>query len=74
MDRHPMDMATYREQAVNGPCFICRMLADDPDYAHEVVYEDADRAATCPKGAWSIYARAPRKHLAPPNTANTTAT
>ncbi|WP_236655469.1 HIT family protein [Streptacidiphilus carbonis] len=45
MDRHPMDMATYSEQAVNGPCFICRMLAGDPDYAHEVVYQDADHVA-----------------------------
>jgi diadenosine tetraphosphate (Ap4A) HIT family hydrolase len=45
MDRQAMDMATYSEQALTGPCFICRMQAGDPDYAHEVVYEDADHIA-----------------------------
>lgn len=45
MDRQPMDMATYSEQAIHGPCFICRMLAGDPGYAHEVVYQDAEHVA-----------------------------
>ena len=45
MDRQPMDMESYSDQAVNGPCFICRMLAGDPAYAHEVVYEDEDHIA-----------------------------
>jgi hypothetical protein len=45
MDRQAMDLETYGEQAVNGPCFICRMLAGDPDYAHEVVYQDTDHVA-----------------------------
>lgn len=25
-----------------GPCFVCRLLAGDPDYAHHVFYEDAE--------------------------------
>lgn len=44
-DRQPMDTATYFERSVNGPCFVCRMLAGDPEYAHEVVYDDEDHVA-----------------------------
>ncbi|WP_236655676.1 HIT family protein [Streptacidiphilus carbonis] len=45
MQRQPMDLETYSEQALTGPCFICRMLAGDPDYAHEIVYEDEHHVA-----------------------------
>ncbi|MFC1407515.1 MULTISPECIES: HIT family protein [Streptacidiphilus] len=45
MKRQPMDTAAYTEQALIGPCFICRLLAGDPDYAHDVVFEDEDHIA-----------------------------
>ncbi|MFB7666380.1 HIT family protein [Kitasatospora sp. NPDC056138] len=45
MDRRPMDLATYSEHAQHGPCFICRLVAGDPHYAHEVVHEDEQHLA-----------------------------
>lgn len=38
--RQPFDMEDYVRRITMGPCFICRMAAGDPDYAHHVVYED----------------------------------
>lgn len=34
------DMAAYIEQITKGPCFICEILAGNPDYPHHVIYED----------------------------------
>ncbi|MFG2772827.1 HIT family protein [Streptomyces sp. NPDC048350] len=44
-DRRPMDLAAYEERARRGPCFVCAFLDGHPDYAHELVYEDADHIA-----------------------------
>jgi diadenosine tetraphosphate (Ap4A) HIT family hydrolase len=38
--RQPFDMEAYVRRITEGPCFICRMTAGDPAYAHHVVYED----------------------------------
>ena len=38
--RQPVDVASYVAQSQQGPCFICRIVAGDPAYAHHVVYED----------------------------------
>ncbi len=40
--RHAPDLDAYHERARTGPCFVCRILAGDPDFAgHHIVYEDA---------------------------------
>ncbi len=42
--RYLPDLTAYHERARNGPCFVCGILAGDPDFAgHHVIYED-DRA------------------------------
>ncbi|MEV5576125.1 HIT domain-containing protein [Spirillospora sp. NPDC052269] len=44
-EKHPMDHAAYEAAALNGPCFICALLADDPAYTHEIVHEDDETIA-----------------------------
>ncbi|MFE0465097.1 HIT family protein [Kitasatospora sp. NPDC058965] len=65
MDRQPMDLAGYREHALHGPCFICRLVAGDPAYAHEIVYENAEHLAFLDK--WPVLAGkllvVPKRHL-----------
>ena len=39
-ERTPFDLVAYVERATRGPCFICRLVAGDPDYRHHVVHED----------------------------------
>ncbi len=39
-ERQPFDLDAYIERSTRGPCFICRLVARDPDYRHHVVYED----------------------------------
>lgn len=34
------DMDAYVERITKGPCFICEILAGNPDYPHHVIYED----------------------------------
>ncbi|MFJ9841787.1 HIT family protein [Kitasatospora sp. NPDC101155] len=59
------DLDTYNEQARNGPCFICSMLADVPGYEHRIVLDDGvhvaflDRYPTLP-GKVLV---APRAHV-----------
>jgi len=36
----PFDLDAYVRRITAGPCFICRLVAGDPSYAHHVVYED----------------------------------
>ncbi|HEY2708748.1 MAG TPA: HIT family protein [Caulobacteraceae bacterium] len=39
-ERQPFDVESYVERITRGPCFICRLVAGDPEYRHHVVYED----------------------------------
>jgi diadenosine tetraphosphate (Ap4A) HIT family hydrolase len=41
MDRASVDHDAIRG-AVRGRCFICELLAGNPEFAHEVVFEDDD--------------------------------
>lgn len=34
------DMEAYIERTTQGPCFICQILAGNPDYPHHIIYED----------------------------------
>ena len=44
--RHVPDLDAYHERARTGPCFVCGIVAGDPDFAgHHVVYEDDDALA-----------------------------
>jgi diadenosine tetraphosphate (Ap4A) HIT family hydrolase len=38
--RQPFDLQAYLHDIQTKPCFICEMLAGNPAYAHEIVYED----------------------------------
>lgn len=38
-DSQPFDMVAYEKRS-KGPCFICEMLAGNPDYQHHLIYED----------------------------------
>ena len=39
-DRIPIDIEGYRRTTRQGPCFICEIVAGNPDYRHHIVYED----------------------------------
>lgn len=40
MERRPFDLAALSRASQTGPCFICELLAGNPDYAHHIVAED----------------------------------
>ena len=45
-ERFTPDLDAYHERARTGPCFVCGILAGDPDFAgHHIVYEDAAAVA-----------------------------
>jgi diadenosine tetraphosphate (Ap4A) HIT family hydrolase len=39
--RVPFDIEQYARRSRDGPCFVCEILAGNPDYPHHCVYEDA---------------------------------
>lgn len=41
----PFNFVQYGRRVHDGPCFVCAMLAGDPEYRHHLVYEDADAVA-----------------------------
>lgn len=41
----PFDKEGYEKQARSGRCFICAMLSGDPDYRHEIIWEDEEHIA-----------------------------
>ncbi len=42
MDYTSADLEEYEKRARSGPCFICELVRDNPNYAHHVVFEDDD--------------------------------
>jgi diadenosine tetraphosphate (Ap4A) HIT family hydrolase len=38
--RQPFDFKTYVRDIQTRPCFICEMIAGNPAYTHEIIYED----------------------------------
>ncbi|MGV8831402.1 MAG: HIT family protein [Devosia sp.] len=40
MSRRPFDLHNHVERSRNGPCFICEMVAGNPDYAHHLIAQD----------------------------------
>jgi uncharacterized membrane protein YkvA (DUF1232 family) len=43
--KEAFDLAGYHHRVADGPCFVCALLAGDPDYRHHVVYEDGEHIA-----------------------------
>ncbi len=39
------DTEVYRKRIQDGPCFICQIIADRPEYPHHIVYEDSTAIA-----------------------------
>jgi hypothetical protein len=40
-ERFELDLDAYHHTAQTGPCFICEIVAQNPDYPAHIVYEDA---------------------------------
>lgn len=40
-----MDLEAYHAHARSGPCFVCALIAGDPDYPHEIIAEDSESIA-----------------------------
>jgi ATP adenylyltransferase len=38
--RQPFDIEAYVQRSQHGPCFICEIIAGNPEYRHHVIYED----------------------------------
>jgi diadenosine tetraphosphate (Ap4A) HIT family hydrolase len=39
-ERYEIDAEAYHRRCQIGPCFICRIVERDPEYPHDLVYED----------------------------------
>jgi histidine triad (HIT) family protein len=39
------DKDAYEQRVRSGPCFVCATVAGDPEYRHEVVWEDDEHVA-----------------------------
>ncbi|HEY4388470.1 MAG TPA: HIT domain-containing protein, partial [Ktedonobacteraceae bacterium] len=59
----PFDMDAYEKRS-KGPCFICEMLAGNPDYQHHLIYEDQTAVAFLNKypTVYGYALVAPREH------------
>ena len=40
MGKVPFDLRGYVARTRSGPCFVCEIVAGNPEYRHHVVYED----------------------------------
>ncbi|HEU5199611.1 MAG TPA: HIT family protein [Ktedonobacterales bacterium] len=60
----PFDMTAYTDRARTGPCFICEMLAGNPNYQHHVIYENEIAVAFLNKypTLYGYTLVAPKKH------------
>jgi diadenosine tetraphosphate (Ap4A) HIT family hydrolase len=39
-ERETIDMQVYMRRSQTGPCFVCEIVKGNPDYEHQVIYED----------------------------------
>jgi ATP adenylyltransferase len=39
-ERYQIDLESYIERCQTGPCFVCEIVARNPEYTHQIVYED----------------------------------
>ncbi|SCG34042.1 HIT family protein [Micromonospora humi] len=63
--REPWDLAAYERRARSGRCFVCAYLAGEPDFAHEVVYDDGPHVAFLNRYPTLVGSTlvAPRRHV-----------
>ncbi len=63
--RVEFDSEEYTRRSRQGPCFVCAILAGNPDYPHHYVYEDADTIAFLahPPTLLGYCLVAPRRHV-----------
>lgn len=62
--RFKLDLEAYHHRAQTGPCFICQIVARNPDYPAHIVYEDDSAIAFLDKYP-PLYGHiliAPRQH------------
>lgn len=63
-ERYKIDVEAYHHRAQTGPCFICEIVARNPDYPAHIVYEDDTAIAFLDKYphlyGWTLVA--PREH------------
>lgn len=38
--RQSIDIGAYIQRSQHGPCFICEIVAGNPEYRHHIIYED----------------------------------
>ncbi len=43
--RVPFNGGEYEQRVIGGRCFVCAMLAGDPEYRHHIVHSDGDYIA-----------------------------
>jgi diadenosine tetraphosphate (Ap4A) HIT family hydrolase len=60
----PFDMKAYTDRVRTGLCFVCEMLAGNPDYQHHIVYENEIAVAFLNKypTLYGYTLVAPKKH------------
>lgn len=63
-ERFKMDSDAYHHQAQTGPCFICQIVARNPDYPAHILYEDGVAIAILDKypQLYGLTLIAPREH------------
>src|SRR5579859_2459765 len=63
--RVPFDTVRYVQRSREGPCFVCAILAGNPDYRHHDVYEDAATIAFLARPAvlFGYCIVAPKRHV-----------
>lgn len=40
VERYQIDWEAYHQRARTGPCFVCRIIARDPEFPADIIYED----------------------------------
>jgi len=63
-ERYQIDWEAYHQRCQTGPCFICEIIAGNPDYPADIVYEDDETIVFLDKypRLYGYTLVAPRKH------------
>jgi diadenosine tetraphosphate (Ap4A) HIT family hydrolase len=65
MNRQPVDVDDDVRRVGQGPCFICELVAGNPDYHHHIIYQDDTAIAFLNKypTLYGYTLVAPKEHL-----------
>jgi diadenosine tetraphosphate (Ap4A) HIT family hydrolase len=63
-ERYQIDWEAYHRRCQTGPCFICEIIAGNPDYPADIVYEDDETIVFLDRypRLYGYTLVAPRKH------------